>query len=120
VPPLIAARDILSNAIMYFCKHRERMRYTTSIANGLPIGSGPVEAAAKNIVQARLKRSGMRWSRDGGQHVLDLRCDLKSNSWQVIWDTLTKASCDARIRTCTLSAYDKLLGGSERSRKDDC
>jgi hypothetical protein len=86
------ARDVLDNATNYFWKHRQRMRYATFIARGLPIGSGPVEAAAKNIVQARLKRSGMRWSRDGGQHVLDLRCYLKSNRWQVMWDTLTRAA----------------------------
>ena len=59
---------------------------------GLPIGSGPVESAAKNIVQARLKRSGMRWSRSGGQHVLNLRTYLKSNRWDVMWSTITKAA----------------------------
>ena len=52
------------------------MRYAHFIAFGFPVGGEPVEAAAKKIVQARLKRSGMRWSRDGGQHVLDLRAFL--------------------------------------------
>lgn len=66
--------------------------YTDFIARGLPIGSGPVESAAKNIVQARLKRSGMRWSRDGGQHVLDLRTFLESGRWEPMWTTLAKAA----------------------------
>jgi Uncharacterised protein family (UPF0236) len=86
------ARNIVDNAIKYFRFHRDRMRYSDFIARGLPIGSGPVEAAAKNIVQARLKRSGMRWSRDGGQHVLDLRAFLKSGRWEPMWDTLTRAA----------------------------
>lgn len=68
------------------------MRYAEFIARGLPIGSGPVESAAKTIVQARLKRSGMRWSRDGGQHVLDLRTLLKSERWAPMWSTLKKAA----------------------------
>jgi hypothetical protein len=86
------ARRVVDNAIRYFRNHRHRMRYTEFIAKGLPIGSGPVEAAAKNIVQARLKRSGMRWSRDGGQHVLDLRTYLKSERWAPMWNTLLEAA----------------------------
>lgn len=85
-------RKVLDNVIDYFRFHRERMRYSDFIARGLPIGSGPVESAAKNIVQARLKRSGMRWSRDGGQHVLDLRTFLKSDRWEPMWNTLTRAA----------------------------
>jgi hypothetical protein len=87
-----ARKKALDNAVKYFKKHKNRMRYADFIARGLPIGSGPVEAAAKNIVQARLKRSGMRWSRDGGQHVLDLRAFLKSNRWEPMWNTLLKAA----------------------------
>lgn len=86
------ARNALDNVIEYFRFHRDRMRYSDFIALGLPIGSGPVESAAKNIVQARLKRSGMRWSRDGGQHVLDLRAFLKSGRWEPMWDTLMRAA----------------------------
>jgi hypothetical protein len=68
------------------------MRYAQFIALGLPIGSGPVESAAKNLVQARLKRSGMRWSHDGGQHVLDLRAYLKSDRWEPMWSILMRAA----------------------------
>lgn len=86
------ARKIVDNAIKDFRFHRDRMRYPDFIARGLPIGSGPVESAAKNLVQARMKRSGMRWSREGGQHVLDLRAFLKSNRWEPMWSTLMRAA----------------------------
>ena len=85
-------RETLKRAIGYFVKNRSRMRYAEWLARGLPIGSGPVEAAAKNIVQARLKRSGMRWSAPGGQHILDLRSHLKSGRWDVMWATLKAAA----------------------------
>jgi hypothetical protein len=77
--------------IGYFKKHRNKMRYAEWLAQGLPIGSGPVEAAAKDIVQARLKRSGMRWSTQGGQSILELRAHLKSGRWDVMWSTLKAA-----------------------------
>lgn len=69
----------------YFKRNKGRMSYADFIVRGLPIGSGPVEAACKSIVKTRLCRSGMRWSRQGGQHILHLRCFVKSNRWDVFW-----------------------------------
>lgn len=85
-------QQVVHNVIGYFTNNRERMDYASFLERGLPIGSGPVEAAAKTIVQARLKRSGMRWSTNGGQHVLDLRTHLKSNRWQAMWSALKSAA----------------------------
>ena len=62
------------------------MDYATYRAQGLPIGSGPVEAACKTIVKHRLKRSGMRWSREGGQQILNLRVPLQSKCWDAFWN----------------------------------
>ena len=71
----------------YVGRNRERMRYAEFRARGLPIGSGVVEAACKSIVGARLKRSGMRWTREGGQHVLNLRTRARSGEWPSFWNT---------------------------------
>jgi len=40
-----------------------------------------VEAACKNLIGARMKKSGMRWTLDGGQTVLSLRSLILSNRW---------------------------------------
>lgn len=69
----------------YFRRNGKRMTYATFHDNGWPIGSGPIEAACKTLVKTRLCRSGMRWSRKGGQHILDLRTYIKSNRWDRIW-----------------------------------
>ena len=69
----------------FFMRNKDRMSYADFRARGLPIGSGPVEAACKSIVKTRLCRSGMRWSRHGGQRILHLRCFVKSNRWDVFW-----------------------------------
>ena len=68
-------------AIGYFFHNRQRMHYDQYRQAGLPIGSGTVESAAKTVVQARMKQAGMRWSRDGAQAMLSLRCLLLSNRW---------------------------------------
>lgn len=58
----------------YFQHNTARMDYPAYRAQGLPIGSGPVESAAGHIVQQRLKRTaGMRWSDAGGAALLALR-----------------------------------------------
>jgi len=63
----------VTTELAYFRKHRERMRYQRFAADGLPIGSGVVEAACKTLVTQRMKQSGMRWGEDGGQAVLTVR-----------------------------------------------
>ena len=57
------------------------MNYYQLRQQKLPIGSGVVEAACKNLIVARMKKSGMRWSIDGGQIVLTLRSIILSNRW---------------------------------------
>ena len=69
----------------FFKRNKAKMTYADFRRRGLPIGSGPVEAACKTLVKTRLCRSGMRWSRPGGQRILDLRTYVKSNRWDEFW-----------------------------------
>ena len=78
--------QVVERVIRYYGRNRERMRYAEFRARGLPIGSGVVEAACKCIVNSRLKRSGMRWTREGGQHVLNLRVRVQSGEWDSFWN----------------------------------
>ncbi len=79
------SHDVVRRAIKHFTKNRGRMKYSSFISMGLPIGSGHIESAAKNIVAHRLKRSGMRWSIEGGQRVLNLRTLVKDGRWDAAW-----------------------------------
>ena len=69
----------------YFANNVHMMNYADFRRRGLPIGSGPVEAACKTLIKQRLCRSGMRWSREGGQAVLDPRTYIKSGRWEAMW-----------------------------------
>jgi hypothetical protein len=65
--------------IAYLENNLERMAYGTFRKRGYFIGSGVVEAGCKNVIGKRMKNSGMFWSEEGGQGILDLRCLLLSD-----------------------------------------
>src|SRR6266536_2773840 len=71
--------DVLRVERGYFTTNAARMDYPTFRARGLPIGSGAVESAARHVVQVRMKRPGMRWSRNGGEALLALCAYRASN-----------------------------------------
>lgn len=48
------------------------------------MGSGITEAACKTVFTQRLKRSGMAWTREGGQVILDLRVIWLSGIWNTV------------------------------------
>jgi hypothetical protein len=82
-----ARHKTVRRIIGYFRRNLDKTDYAEFRKRALPIGSGPVEAACKTVVGARLKRSGMRWSQVGGQHVLNLRVHVLSDRWSVFWNT---------------------------------
>jgi Uncharacterised protein family (UPF0236) len=76
--PSPAAQTTLQRERQYFRTNQARMDYPTFRQQGLPIGSGGVESAGRHLVQLRMKRAGARWSDEGGQAVLAVRCRLVS------------------------------------------
>ena len=38
------------------------------------VGSGAIESSNKTVIQLRLKQAGMRWSVDGANYMIALRC----------------------------------------------
>jgi hypothetical protein len=93
---LPAARQMeLDSQRTFFLRNKHRMHYAQFRRKGLPIGSGPVEAACKSLVKTRMCRSGMRWSRQGGENILDIRTYVKSNRWDSAWSKIKKLSLAA-------------------------
>jgi IS5 family transposase len=83
-------REALSREVVFFRNNRDRMEYKQFREQGLPIGSGVIEAACKSVVKCRFCRSGMRWTRAGGQTILTLRTVLKSERWETFWTQYKK------------------------------
>jgi hypothetical protein len=72
----------------YLRNNLQRTDYPTYLANGWQIGSGPIEAACKTVIGARMKGAGMRWKPPGTDAVATLRaCYLSDNPrWQSLWN----------------------------------
>lgn len=66
-------RRVRRAALNYMRIRQEQMRYGEYQEAGLPIGSGAVESTCKQMVTARCKQAGMRWSEAGADAILGLR-----------------------------------------------
>jgi len=84
-----AGRAVVDSVIRYVEKRRHRMRYSSLLAENLPIGSGVVEAACKTLASERMKRSGMSWLDEGGQAILTLRALVQSERFDRAWRRIT-------------------------------
>ena len=85
------ARTDIARELGYFRNNRKRMNYREVADAGYPIGSGAVEAANRFLVNSRMKRSGQRWGRDGGQGVLTFRSLLRSDRFDRAWAVLARS-----------------------------
>jgi len=81
----VAARQGVATHLHSFRQHAEHMQYAAYTAAGLPIGSGVTEAGCKELLKARFCRSGMRWKRDTGDAILQLRALRLSAQWDSFW-----------------------------------
>ena len=70
----------------YFSTNHARMNYPKFRTMGLCVASGVVEGGCKNIVGARLKQGGMRWTVDGANAIIALRCAVESNRFDRFWE----------------------------------
>lgn len=81
-------RESLDALIRYYDENQARMRYDEYVRLGYGIGSGAVESAHKQVVHARLRQAGMRWSEEGARRLLALRVLLLNEQWALL-DRLT-------------------------------
>lgn len=85
-------------ALTYLENHKEQMNYASAREDGLPVGSGHVEATCKALVEARMKRNGQYWKPEGAQAVLNLRTLALSDQWDVgMNELLEEYRTDAEI-----------------------
>lgn len=77
--------EALADLIGYIEPNVTRMDYPRHRAAGRKVGSGPIESACKQLVTARLKQAGMRWTVDGAEQTLALRCCWLNGDWDAFW-----------------------------------
>jgi hypothetical protein len=79
-------REAVDGLLGYLATHRLRMDYKKYRDMGLEIGSGPIEGDCKNLIHARMKRGSPRWSDQGCQAMLSLRCCHANNQRTALWN----------------------------------
>jgi hypothetical protein len=95
------ARSDFNTAYKYLRNRTRLMRYAAYKRVGIPRGSGVTEAACKTVYTQRLKLSGMRWTKAGGQTIVDLRVVLLSG----VWDDANQRALK-NIPEASVPAYD--------------
>jgi hypothetical protein len=91
-PTQAAHGEVRRKVANYLRSHAPRMRYGSYREQGDHIASGVAEASCKSVVQARLKGTGMRWSRSGAEAMLQVRA-----AWCSAGETDFRAAARAAI-----------------------
>ena len=81
-----AKRKTLNGIANYLYRNRAYMRYDQYLAKGWPIASGPVEGACKNLIKDRMERSGMRWTEQMAEAIVQLRAIYLSGDFDAYWE----------------------------------
>jgi len=87
-----ASKEAKRKAIKYYLEHDDKMQYQTYREKGYMIGSGPIEAAHRSVIQQRMKLSGQKWTINGANAIANLRCYKKSGAWKLIRKIITAAA----------------------------
>jgi hypothetical protein len=74
-------REKLAKICGYLQNNAHRMRYDEYLAAGYPIASGVIEGACRHFVKDRMERSGMRWTIENAQAMLDVRSTYVNGDW---------------------------------------
>ena len=79
-------RDVLVGVSNYLYRNRSRMKYHVYLQQGLPIASGSVEGACKNLIKDRMERSGMRWTQRTAEAMVKMRAAYLSGDFEEYWN----------------------------------
>jgi hypothetical protein len=83
-------RPSLDSPIGYYSENASPMKYDGYLRLGYGIGNGTVESRHKQVVHARLRQAGMRWSEARTRRLL-ASCRLLFNNWALL-DRLSMVS----------------------------
>lgn len=74
-------RETINKSANYLNRNLERMKYDEYLAKGWPIATGIIEGACRHVVKDRCEGSGMRWTEEGAEAILHLRCVHQNGDW---------------------------------------
>lgn len=75
------AAAVIRTAHRYLLERKHLLRYKEARRRGFPIGSGMIEGGVRFVGKDRLHDTGMRWSQEGAERILQLRSLDVSGEW---------------------------------------
>ena len=96
----VSGHEKLEKVCGYFTNHAHRMRYKDYLEKGLPVASGVIEGACRNVVKDRMEHSGMHWTMKGANAMLELRSIQLSG----LWDEFMQNWREREVQRCYPSA----------------
>lgn len=96
-----AADSAVWREIRYLRKHKaaRRLMYDVYRSWRLPMGSGAIESTIRRVINLRLKGSGIFWTEENAEAVLQLRAAVLSGRWdEIVERTQAAMSRDRRTR----------------------
>ena len=63
----------------------QRPQSKTFREKGYQITSSVIESACQHVVAQRCRRASMRWTDEGLNAILQLRCPIKNKTWEKDW-----------------------------------
>lgn len=76
----------------YMVSNLPYMDYPRAVQLGVPLGSGMVESACKQMVASRLKGSGMAWTAENAANLANLRAIFEDGRWPCPTDVYLAAT----------------------------
>lgn len=90
----------INREIGYFTTHQKRMDYKQAKARGEPVGSGAVEATARQY-QTRFKATGQFWSLEGDEALLALATLYRNERWSRLFPHSDPATAEQLMASLT-------------------
>jgi hypothetical protein len=90
----------IKKTIRYLENHGHKMDYKVYLEKGYPISTGLIEGCCGHLIKDRMENSGMRWSIQGAQNVIDLRSVKKNGDWSVFMKYVTKRGNMNLLKKC--------------------
>lgn len=96
-------KSMLQKVITYLSNHKHMMKYDEYLKKGYPIGTGVVEGACGSLVKNRTDRSGMKWTHEGVQAILNLRAVNQNGDWDKYFEYYIEMERQRLYRTINAS-----------------
>ena len=78
----VSKKEQVEKTIKYLTNHGHKMDYKSYLEKGYPISTGLIEGCCGHLIKDRMEHSGMRWTIQGAQNMIDLRAVKKNQDWK--------------------------------------